>query len=71
MQIREVEAYLEMIQEAKDAGDPERAHAAEDGMHRDVLRAIAEGTKLARSHMVVLARMALTSDEIDFERWAA
>lgn len=50
------------------AGDNEAAHAEEDDLHREVLSAIAHGTC---ESPVECARLALTTCEIDFERWYA
>lgn len=72
MQIQEVEGYLAEIRHSCAKGDDERAHAAEDGMFRDVLRAIAEGRQsMTKAEMCALAAKALECDEIVFERWAA
>jgi hypothetical protein len=50
------------------AGDNEAAHSAEDELHAKVLLAISEGrTKNPR----VLAMVALSTSEIEFERWYA
>ena len=48
-------------------GDDEAAHSAEDRFRADVLEAIANGSP----HAVELARIALTTGEIDFARWCA
>lgn len=47
--------------------DPERGHALEDELHREVLQAIANGAPNAPE----LAREALRSWEFDFSRWYA
>lgn len=47
--------------------DSERAHNREDHMRRDVLRAIADGAP----DPAALARAALATESIDFERWYA
>lgn len=50
------------------AGDPEAAHPEEDRLHRDVLRAIADGNC---SEPRRCAEIALRSLQIEFPRWAA
>ena len=50
-----------------DVRDDERAHIAEDGLWRDVLRAIAAGAE----NPAQLAAAALTSLELDFGRYCA
>lgn len=47
--------------------DDEVAHNSEDGLHKDVLRAIAEMGGEAGA----LAEAALTTSEIHFARWCA
>ena len=41
------------------------AHRAEDALHQDVIRAIADGAEDAAA----LARLALTTLDLDFARW--
>ena len=50
------------------ANDDEAAHAAEDSLHKDVLKAISEGTA---SDPKLCARFALLTANIDFNRWCA
>jgi len=47
--------------------DPETAHSEEDGIHQDVLKAIAEGAKNPER----LAAAALDTLKFDFSRWYA
>lgn len=47
--------------------DDQAAHAAQDRLYRDVLRAIADGCALPRE----LAQAALETERIDFARWYA
>jgi hypothetical protein len=49
-------------------GDNESAHIHEDLLWRDVLSAIADGTC---ENPQECARLAITTDELDFERWYA
>lgn len=49
-------------------GDDEVQHSKEDELHRDVLLAIAEGRA---EDPAGVARMALTSLRLKFNRWAA
>jgi hypothetical protein len=49
------------------SGDDEGAHAREDELHQNVLRAIALGAENPQG----LASAALKSLAIDFERWCA
>lgn len=65
MEIAEVSERIDKIR--AEAGDPERAHAAQDALYADVLRAIAEGAEHPRR----LARAALKAAEIDFDHWMA
>jgi hypothetical protein len=48
--------------------DSEGAHSGEDELHKEVLAAIAEG---AAEDPREMARLALTTAEIDFSRWYA
>jgi hypothetical protein len=50
-----------------DTGDYEAAHGEEDDLWRDVLRAIADGADNPRA----MAREALETTHIDFERYTA
>lgn len=66
MTIKEVEDAVAFL--ASIAGDDEAAHSDEDALHRDVLTAIADGTAENPKEM---ARLALTTTHIEFERWMA
>lgn len=52
------------------AADDERAHGMEDGLHEDVLMAIASGD-IKGVEAVQCAAIALTTTAIDFSRWCA
>ena len=54
--------YIESIK-----GDDEAAHSSEDELRRMVLTHIAEGGRNVRE----LARIALTTEDIEFARWYA
>lgn len=47
------------------AHDAEAAHGMEDGLHKSVLEAIAQGAKQPR----LLASLALATEYIEFGRW--
>ena len=49
-------------------GDDEAAHIAEDQLHVEVLKAIANSTC---EHPRECARITLTSEDIKFQRWCA
>lgn len=49
------------------AGDDEAAHGMEDQLFESVLRAVADG----HPQSVAMAKAALRSLELDFERWCA
>lgn len=61
----EILAKVAEIQEVED--DPEQAHAMEDDLYIQVLRAIADGAENAAE----LAEAALQSQLLDFDRWTA
>jgi hypothetical protein len=63
------EALERVAKIAAMAGDDEAAHGEEDSLHRDVLRAIADGT--AYPSAAALARCALGTIGLDFARWTA
>lgn len=67
MTIAEVKAQIEEIKKTKDKPDVEQAHGMEDELFKNVLQAIAKGSKSARS----LAREALKSLEIEMSRHCA
>ena len=52
------------------AGDPEAAHALEDRLYVDVLRAIARGS-VAVEDVQMIAGGALIATTYDFPRWCA
>lgn len=66
MKIQDVKDWLEAIR--KVAWDDEKAHLAEDDLRASVLGAVADGNAEGPREM---ARLALTSGEIDFARWCA
>lgn len=63
MTLEQLDVLLDGIRQM--ASDDATAHQLEDVMHRSVLRAIADGSGNASE----LAARALTSSEIEFERW--
>jgi hypothetical protein len=65
MTVDEVRERVEKIRAM--AGDDEAAHSEEDGLHQDVLAAIADGAEFAPA----LAAEALKTVDIDFARWCA
>lgn len=65
MTIKEVEKRVQAIRENVD--DPESAHADEDNLYLDVLKAVARGSK----HSIKLAKEAIKTRNIDFPRWYA
>jgi hypothetical protein len=63
-----IEEIRERVQKIRDiARDGEAAHLAEDGLHQDVLKAIADGAEDPRE----LAAAALATRELEFARWYA
>jgi leucyl aminopeptidase (aminopeptidase T) len=67
MTIEDVEKRIEEIREQARRGDSEGAHCDEDALREEVLQAIAEGAANARE----LARLALTTNQIEFSHWYA
>ncbi len=65
MKVSQVLARIEAIKSL--AGDCEAAHSEEDKLHVDVLREIAKGGMFAEE----LAKAALRTLDIEFERWYA
>jgi hypothetical protein len=65
MTIDDVRRTVVKIESVSD--DDERAHGMEDGLHQDVLRAIALGA----TDPAGLARAALETQNIKFARWCA
>lgn len=66
MTLQDVERALAEIREH--VYDDECAHGQEDALYRAVLQAIADGTCESPADC---ARLALTSQAEDFERWCA
>jgi hypothetical protein len=60
-----VKARVKAIDRIK--ADDEAAHSDEDILHQDVLQAIADGA----AHPADLARAALETKKLDFQRWCA
>lgn len=52
------------------AGDDEAAHSMEDGLHQEVLAAIATGA-IAPGDAAACAQEALATRLLQFERWCA
>lgn len=65
MTIAEIERRIAHIEAIR--GDDESAHSAEDDLRADVLRAIANGAADAAA----MAKLALTTERIEFARWCA
>ncbi len=65
MKVEDVERRVKEIDEIADL--VERAHAAEDVLHRDALRAIANGAV----NPVELAHAALTTEHLGLDRYYA
>lgn len=65
MNVQDVQRRVKEIDEIADL--VERAHAAEDRLHRDVLRAIANGA----ANPVGLADAALSTEHIGLDRYYA
>jgi hypothetical protein len=66
MTIKDVQGRLDMIKVNSDRREGPRAHEREDDLFLAVLRAIADGTA---EDPVALAREALKSAELEFDRW--
>ena len=65
MNIHEIRERVQTIRDIAD--DDEAAHCGEDSLWRDVLLAIAQGSRSPSE----LATEALVTKEIEFERWCA
>lgn len=65
MTLAEIERRIADIEAMR--ADDESAHSAEDDLRADVLRAIADGAADAAA----MAKLALTTDRIEFARWCA
>jgi DNA-binding GntR family transcriptional regulator len=70
MDIEEARQRRAEVRDYAARGLSEEAHVAEDAFHLDVLRAIAN-QDLTHTQAVVLATIALSTEELDFERWCA
>ena len=69
MKADEVRARIKEIRRRGiDERDDEAAHGEEDDLRADVLRYIAEA---APEPFAELARLALSTDDLDFSRWCA
>jgi len=66
MTLEEAHARVELIRDEID--DPEGAHSEEDKFREDVLRYLSE---VAPAELGELARIALSTNELDFPRWCA
>lgn len=70
--VEEARRVVEYIRSV--AGDDEVAHALEDALRAVVLQTIADTVTLAktdRHDVAELARVALSTSELDFSRWCA
>lgn len=67
MTIAEAEAMLETVRRYAGVRDAKAAHAAEDRLWHEVLAAIAGGGRDAR----LLAKIAMATKAIHFDRWCA
>lgn len=65
MTICEINKRLREIKKYANRGDRESAHIEEDRLHEDVLKAISNGSP----NPAALAKAALRSKKLDFERW--
>lgn len=70
MTIAQIQKRLAAIKTLADAGDYEAAHSAEDKLHIDALKAIAQGT-LTLHRARIVATLAVQSDDIRFPRYCA
>jgi hypothetical protein len=64
----DVEQLIQHLREI--AGDAEAAHGLEDGIRDNVLTTIASG-ELTAGEAAELARLALTTADVKFDRWFA
>jgi hypothetical protein len=67
MTLEDIETTLADIREKADEYDDEAAHGLEKYLYKTVLRAIASNVPNAAK----LAKLALTAEDIEFERWFA
>lgn len=70
MGLEDFEAWIVEIKRFAEAGDFEAAHASEDALRLRVLRDIAGG-RLRGARARELARLAVMTEAIDFERRCA
>lgn len=66
MTIEDIQKRLEEIRVR--ASDPERAHSLQDALYRDFVKNLSES---ADWYLSERAKMVLTVEEIEFERWCA
>lgn len=64
-----IEDAVDAIRESAD--DDEHAHGLEDRLRRDFIKSLADGAYGASVDLQVAARLVLSTDEIDFDRWCA
>lgn len=69
--LREIRHRIVDIRRLAKEADNERAHVEEDRLHRDVLEAIAGGEFDELAEAAEVARLALWTQRIRFERWYA
>lgn len=67
MTFNEIEREIQQIREA--AGDSEVAHGLEDKLRERFIRHVASLDK--KSDLASKAKLILTTQEIDFDRWCA
>lgn len=66
MNVEEIQKRVEALR----GYDSEIAHGEEDQLHQDVLKAIAGG-EYSKETMVEMAKAALKTLEVEFDRWYA
>jgi len=69
MKREDVSAVVDKIKRCQ--GDPEIAHAMEDRLYLDLLRAFAVGAVTDQNEISILCELALETREFDFPRWCA
>lgn len=66
--MKTIEYFEEKIRNIKNiSNDDEKAHSLEDKLRNEILEEIAAGNPLATD----LAKLALITNDIDFDRWYA
>ncbi len=65
---KEVELIIDEVRYFARLGDAEAAHATEDALRRDFIKWVSEGEA---TNAQEIARMILSTDDIDFPRWCA